>query len=112
MLEVDRILQLKEEFILYKLEVAEGMLWLFNIKNGDSFRLNGTSYYILSLFDGNRSIGKIKKCILDKYSDADPDVVLEDFEELIKRMKKKNIFKEIREVNNGKKKGYKAQSGL
>jgi len=112
MLEVDRILQLKEEFILYKLEVAEGMLWLFNIKNGDSFRLNGTSYYILSLFDGNRSIGKIKKCILDKYSDEDPDVVLEDFEELIKRMKKKNIFKEIREVNNGKKKGYKAQSGL
>jgi len=112
MLEVDRILQWKEEFILYKLEVAEGMLWLFNIKNGDSFKLNETSYYILSLFDGNRSIGKIKKCILDKYSDADPDVVLEDFEELIKRMKKKNIFKEIRGVNNGKKKGYKAQSGL
>ena len=96
MLEVDRVLQLKKEFILYKLEVGKGMFWLFNIENGDSFKLNETSYHILSLFDGNRSIGEIHKCILDKYPDSDPNLVLKDFEELIERMKKKNIFKERR----------------
>ena len=32
MLEVGRMLQLKEEFILYKLEVGEGLFWLFNIE--------------------------------------------------------------------------------
>jgi len=92
MLEVDKALQLKEEFILYKLEVGKGMFWLFNIENGDSFKLNETSYCMLSLFDGNRSIGEICKCILDKYPNSNPDVVLEDFEELIERMKKENIF--------------------
>ncbi len=94
MLEVDRVLQLKEEFILYKLEVGEGMFWLFNIENGDSFKLNETSYYILSLFDGNRGIGEIHKCILDKYPDANPNIILKDFEELMER--KENIFKERR----------------
>jgi len=95
MLEVDKVLQLKEKFILYKLEVGKGMFWLFNIENGDSFKLNETSYYMLSLFDGNRSIGEICKCILDKYPNSNPDVVLEDFEELIERMKKENIFIEF-----------------
>ena len=94
MLEIDKILQLKEEFILYKLEVDKGMFWLFNIENGDSFKLNEISYYILFLFDGNRNIEKIKKCILDKYPDIDSDIVLKDFEELIIKMKKQNIFKE------------------
>ena len=92
MLEVDKALQLKEEFILYKLEVGKGMFWLFNIEKGDSFKLNETSYYMLSLFDGNRSIGEICKCILNKYPNSNPDVVLEDFEELIERMKKENMF--------------------
>jgi len=94
MLEVDKALQLKEEFILYKLEIDEGMFWLFNIENGDSFKLNETSYYMLSQFNGKRNIGGIQKCILDEYPDSDPDVVLRHFEELIKKMSKKNIFKE------------------
>lgn len=102
MLEIDKILQLKKEYILYKLEVDEGMFWLFNIENGDSFKLNETSYYMLSLFNGKRSIGKIQKCILDEYPDSDANIVLNDFEELIKKMKKNNIFKE-RGMNSGKK---------
>ena len=92
MLEVEEILQLKEEFILYKLEVDKGMFWLFNIDSGDSFKLNEISYNILSLFDNNRSIKRIKKCILDKYPDMDSDTVLKDFEEFIIEMKKQNIF--------------------
>ncbi len=94
MLEVDKILQLKEEFILYKLDVDKGMFWLFNIENGDSFKLNEISYYILSLFDRNRSIEKIKKCILDKNPDVDSDTILKDFEELIIKFQNQNIFKE------------------
>ena len=94
MLEIDRVLQLKEGFILYKLEVGGGMFWLFNIENGDSFKLNETSYYILSLFDGNRNMGEIHKCVLDNYPDANPNIIRKDFKELIDRTKK--IFKERR----------------
>jgi len=93
MLELDKVLQLKEEFILYQLEVGEGMFWLFNIENGDSFKLNETSYYMLSLFDGNRDIGKVHKYILDKYHDIGPDVISGDFEELLEEMTKNSIFK-------------------
>ena len=92
MLEVDKVLQLKEEFIPYKLEVGEGMFWLFNIETGDSFKLNETSYHMLSFFDGSKSIGEIHKCILDEYPDSNPGVILKDFEELIESMEKENIF--------------------
>ena len=94
MLEVDKILQLKEEYILYKLEVDKGMFWLFNIENGDSYKLNEISYNILCLFDGNRNIEKIQKSIRDKFPDIDSDIVLKDFDEFLIEMKKQNIFKE------------------
>ena len=96
MLEIDKILQLKEEYILYKLEIGGGKFWLFNIENGDSFKLNRTSYIILSLFDGKRSIGEINQCLLDKYPNKDTNSILKDFETLIKRMRKCNIIEERR----------------
>lgn len=92
MLEIDKVLQLKEEFLTYKLEVGDGMFWLFNIETGDSFKLNETSYHMLSLLDGSKSIEEIQECILDEYPDSNPDVILKDFEELIERMEKENIF--------------------
>lgn len=96
MLEVDKVLQLKEKFVLYKLELGKGMFWLFNIENGDSVRLNETSYYILSLFDGYKSIGEIRKYVLDKYQSMDSDTISEDFEELLNKIKKEGIFEERR----------------
>ena len=92
MLEVDKVLQLKKEFVPYKLEAGEGMFWLFNIETGDSFKLNESSYHMLALFDGSKNIGEIRKCIVDKYPDSNPDVILKDFEELIERMEKENVF--------------------
>ena len=94
MLEIDKLLQLKEEFLTYKLEVGDGMFWLFNIETGDSFKLNETSYHMLSLLDGSKSIGEIQECILDEYPDSNPDIILKDFEELLEKMAKENIFKE------------------
>ena len=94
MLEIDNVLQLKEEFLTYKLEVGDGMFWLFNIETGDSFKLNETSYHMLSLLDGSKSIGEIQECILDEYPDSNPDTILKDFEELLEKMAKENIFNE------------------
>jgi len=96
MLEIDKILQLKEEYILYKLDVGDGKFWLFNIENGDSFKLNRTSYDMLSLIDGKRTIGEINRCLFDKYPNKDTDSILKDFETLIKRMRKDNIIEERR----------------
>jgi len=92
MLEIDKVLQLKEEFLTYRLEVGDGMFWLFNIETGDSFKLNETSYHMLSLLDGSKSIGEIQECILDEYPDSNPDMILKDFKELLEKMAKENIF--------------------
>ena len=92
MLEVDKVLQLKEEYILHRLDIGEGKFWLFNIENGDSFKLNRTSYTILSLIDGKRSIGEINRCLFDRYPNKHTDLILKDFEELIERMQKENII--------------------
>ncbi len=93
MLEIDRVLELKEEFILYKLDIDEGMFWLFNIENGDSFKINETSYCILSMFDGNKKVGEIQKYLLDKYKDVNTEAIVKDFIELVQKMENENIFK-------------------
>ena len=94
MLEVEKVLQLKEEYILYKFDVGNGKFWLFNIKNGDSFKLNQTSYNMLSLIDGERSIGEINKCLIDKFLNKNSDLILKDFKELIERMRQEKIIEE------------------
>lgn len=96
MLEVEKVLQLKEEYVLHKLEVADGKFWLFNIENGDSFKLNRTSYDMLSLIDGKRNIEEIYRCLFDKYSNKNKDLILNDFEELIEKMSKEKIITERR----------------
>lgn len=96
MLEVSKILLLKEKFILHKLDLENSMFRLFNIENGDSFKLNEISFSILSLFDGKRSIEEIRNCILDKYPDENPDFILRDFSELMENMEKEDIFEERR----------------
>jgi len=94
MLEMNKILQLKEEYILFKFDVGNGKFWLFNIDNGDSFKLNQTSYNMLLLIDGKRSIEEINKCLIDKFSNENSDLILKDFKELIIRMLKEKIFEE------------------
>ena len=90
MLEVEKVLQLKEEFILHKLDIGDGKFWLFNIENGDSFKLNRTSYTILSLLDGKRNIGEINRYLSDKYPNKGTDLILKDIEEVIVKMLKEN----------------------
>jgi len=94
MLEINKILQLKEEYILFKFDVGNGKFWLFNIKNGDSFKLNQTSYNMLSLIDRKRSIKEINKCLIDKFSNKNRDLILKDFKELIERMIQEKIIEE------------------
>lgn len=94
MLEVKKILQLKEDFILFKFDIGNGKFWLFNIENGDSFKLNQTSYNMLLLIDGKRSIEEINKCLIDKFTGKNKDIVLKDFKELIEKMIQEKIIEE------------------
>lgn len=89
-----KILQLKEEYILFKFDIGNGKFWLFNIENGDSFKLNQTSYNMLLLIDGKKSVEEINECLVDKFSNKNKDLILKNFKELIIRMRKEKIFEE------------------
>jgi len=94
MLEVDKILQLKEEYVLHNIDIGKGKFWLFNIENGDSYKLNRTTYNILSLIDGKRNIGEIINHLTENYPSKEPKLLLKDIEELIRKMQKEKILEE------------------
>lgn len=85
--------RIADEYVLYKLDIDRGLFWLFNIDEGNSFKLNEVSYFILSCFDGKRSLSAIQNKILLKYPDEKKEVVLNDFKELFGTLKEKGIIK-------------------
>jgi methyltransferase-like protein len=94
MLEVKdpEILRIAEQYVLYKLDVKEGLFWLFDVQEGTCFNLNETSFFILSCFDGKTSTSGIFRKLLSRYPDEDPEIVSNDFKEIVETLKKQNVL--------------------
>jgi len=94
MLEVieSEILRIAEQYVLYKLDVNEGLFWLFDLQEGTCFNLNETSFFILSCFDGKTSTSEILQKFLSRYPDEDPEKVSNDFKEIVETLKKRNVL--------------------
>ena len=96
MLETNKInnerMKLADDLFLYKLD--ESLAWLFNIENGEHYKLNDSSHFILSLFDGKKTIGEIQKIYLNRYlkGGVGEPILLKDFNELLECMTQDNIF--------------------
>lgn len=101
-LKESNILKLADNYILYKLDIDQGMYWLFNIEEGTYFDLNEISYFELSLFDGKTSYDKICEKIISKYNSEDSQVITEDLKELVKNLHKKGIITEIKKLGGAK----------
>jgi len=86
------ILRVAEQYVLYKLDVNEGLFWLFNINEGTCFKLNETSFFILSNIDGKTPTSKILQQFHSRYPDEDPEKVSNDFEEILKNLKRRNVL--------------------
>ncbi|MBE3135840.1 MAG: PqqD family protein [Thermoplasmata archaeon] len=96
MLETNKInnerMKLADDLFLYKLD--ESLAWLFSIENGEYYKLNDSSHFILSLFDGKKTIGEIQKIYINKYfkEGIGEPILLKDFNELLERMMRDNIL--------------------
>ena len=90
------ILKLADQYVLYNLDIDQGMYWLFNIEDGAYFDLNEVSHFELSLFNGKTSFGEICQKVISKYNREDPQIVSGDFKELIEKLNKKGIIIEIK----------------
>jgi methyltransferase-like protein len=86
------ILRMAEQYVLYKLDVNEGLFWLFNINEGTCFKLNETSFFILSNIDGKTPTSKILQRFRSRYPDEDPEKVLRDFKEILGQLKERNVL--------------------
>ncbi len=96
MLETDKSdslrMNLNDNLFLYQLD--DSLAWLFNIDNGEHYKLNDSSHFILSLFDGKKTVGEIQKIYLKKYVNggvAEP-ILLKDFNELLDRLMRNNVL--------------------
>lgn len=71
------------------------MFWLFNVHDGTYFKLNKTSYFILSCFDGKTSLSKIREKVLSQYIVEDLDEVSKDFEALFEKLESQEILEPV-----------------
>lgn len=93
MLEIDetKIYGIPERFVLHKLD--DEMYWLFDIKDGDYFKLNLTTYSILMCFDGKTPLFKIKEQLISRHPEVNTQVICNDLEELTEKLVKEGILK-------------------
>ena len=94
MLEMNQseILSIAEQYVLYSLDIDEGLFWLFDIQKGTCFNLNKTSFFILSCFDGKTSTSEIRQQLLLRYPNEDQKIITNDFKELIESLKKQKVL--------------------
>lgn len=101
MLETDKsdslIMNLNDNLFLYKLD--DSLAWLFNIENGEHYKLNDSSHFILSLFDGKKTVDEIQKMYIKKYEkeDVEETILLKDFNELLDCLMRNNVLNTLKE---------------
>ena len=96
------ILKFADNYVLYKLDIDQGMYWLFNIEEGTYFDLNEISYFELSFLDGKTSYDEICEKVISKYNSEDSQVIIEDLKELVENLHKKGIITEIKKLGGAK----------
>jgi len=95
------ILRIAEQYVLYKIEVDDnGLFWLFDIQEGACFKLNETTFFILSCFDGKASLSEIRQQVLSRYHNEDPKSILNDFDEIVNILKKQKVLSVVRQEDN------------
>lgn len=86
------ILRMADQYVLYRLDVDGGLFWLFDIYKGTCFKLNETSFFILSCFDGKTSISNVLQKLQSRYPDEDKEKVTKDFNGIIENLKRRNVL--------------------
>jgi hypothetical protein len=84
-------MKLRDNFFLYKLN--ESLMWLLNVETGEQYNLNESSYFVLSLLNGERSLSGIRQLYVEKYSNlgTNKKVLLGDFNKLVIHLINENV---------------------
>ncbi len=90
------VMKLGDNYFLHKLD--DSLSWLFNIDSGEYYNLNESSFFVLSLFDGKKTMGDIRKIYVNKYSltKTENKLLLRDVNELLKQLINDNVLAKIK----------------
>ncbi len=87
----DKIYRLADDFSLFKGDFKEKRFQLFNISNGDIFKLNEVAYDMLSLFDGEKNLrGVVNE--LKKLYNIEDEKLKQDLSTIVSEWVKKKIL--------------------
>lgn len=85
-------MKLRDNFFLYRLN--DSLMWLFNVETGEQYNLNESSYFVLSLLNGENTVREIRQFYLKKYSNrgTNEKVLLDDFNNLVQHLINENVI--------------------
>ena len=94
------VMKLADNQFLYRLD--DSLMWLFDIETGRHYKLNEPSYFVLSLFDGKRTIAEIRRLYVERYSRSGvaEAELLEDFKSLLDHLISDSVIT-LRKQSNG-----------
>ena len=91
MLDIKTVLSLDKRIVLRKIG---NKYWAFDIENGNQYRLNEVSYFILELFRNPLSVENAIVLVLKEYK-VDKDCLVADCEKIWQFALDKKILKEV-----------------
>ncbi len=94
------VMKLGDDYFLHKLD--DSLSWLFNIDSGECYNLNESSFFVLSLFDGKKTMEDIRKIYVTKYSltETENKMLLRDVNELLKQLINDNVLAKIKKEDD------------
>lgn len=82
----DDVMRLADNQFLFQFD--ESLMWLFNTDTGDCWKLNEPTYFVLSSFDGQKTIKEIGQLYSQRYlqNGVNERELMEDFKKLINQL--------------------------
>lgn len=91
MLDLNKKYQINDKIVLRKIDTK---CWALNIENGNQYRLNDVSYFILDSFREVASVADVISVVQKEYS-VDKERLIADFSSMLQTAVNKNILKEV-----------------
>jgi len=97
MLEIEdkAIFKLNSNYSLSALGSEKAKYWLFELIEGNIYRLNDVSYNMLSLLDGRTSFGGIVEAVVSQYEGATKEEIERDGKEFFAQCLSNGIIYQI-----------------
>lgn len=91
---LDNVYKIEDRYVLYSDEFKQRKSYIFDIYDGEIYKLNELGYFILSNIDGVKTLKQIVDIIYDTYL-VDYNILINDINGYYKKLLEKNIIIQV-----------------